>query len=179
MFLKLKLAKITFKILYKLKGEIRLNEKQAIIIGSDHAAFRIKEKIKDYLKDKGFFIEDAGAFSEDPIDYPDIGIKVASAISAKKVEKGILLCGTGLGMSMVANRFAHVRAALCNDLFSAIMSRRHNNSNILVMGGRVIGDALAIELIKAWIEMPHDGGRHQVRLDKFDTIEKIQQNKNA
>ncbi len=94
-------------------------------------------------------------------------------ISNGKYERGILLCGTGLGMSMVANKFPHVRAALCNDLFSAIMSRRHNNSNILVMGGRVIGEELAREIVRAWLGTPFDGGRHQLRIKKFDRIEEM------
>ncbi len=141
-----------------------------IIIGSDHAAFFLKEKIKAYLQKNDFSVEDIGALSEEPIDYSDVGIKVASLISEKKFEKGILMCGTGLGMSMVANRFSDVRAALCSDIFSAVMSRRHNDSNILVMGGRVIGDVLAIEILKAWLKTPFDGGRHQIRLDKFASI---------
>jgi ribose 5-phosphate isomerase B len=89
-------------------------------------------------------------------------------VAIGEYERGILLCVTGLGMSMVANKFPHVRAALCNDLFSAIMSRRHNNSNILVMGGRVIGEELARQIVKAWLETPFDGGRHQLRINKFD-----------
>ena len=144
--------------------------KTPIIIGSDHAAFDLKEKIKTFLVDRGIDVEDAGSHSEDSVDYPDFGIKVASMVSTGKFERGILLCGTGIGMSMVANKFPHVRAALCSDLFSAIMSRRHNNSNILVMGGRVIGESLAMEMVKAWLETPFDGGRHQLRIDKFDKI---------
>jgi ribose 5-phosphate isomerase B len=104
------------------------------------------------------------------VDYPDIGIQVATKVSQGSCARGILLCGTGLGMSMVANRFAHVRAALCNDLFSAAMSRRHNDSNILVMGGRVVGDVLALEILKTWLETPFEGDRHQRRLDLFDNI---------
>jgi ribose 5-phosphate isomerase B len=142
-----------------------------IIIGSDHAAFDLKEKIKTFLVDRGIDVEDVGSHSEDSVDYPDFGIKVASMVSKGRFERGILLCGTGIGMSMVANKFPHVRAALCSDLFSAIMSRRHNNSNILVLGGRVIGDALAIEMVKAWLETPFDGGRHQLRIDKIDQID--------
>jgi ribose 5-phosphate isomerase B len=92
-------------------------------------------------------------------------------VSAGKFERGILLCGTGIGMSMVANKFPHVRAALCTDLFSSIMSKRHNNSNILVLGARVVGDILAMEIVKAWLETPFEGGRHQRRLDKFDRID--------
>jgi len=143
-------------------------DKSPIVIGSDHAAYHLKEKIRIYLLENGFEIEDAGAKNESSVDYPDYGIKVASLVSAGKFNRGILLCGTGLGMSIVANRFSNVRATLCNDLFSAIMSRRHNNSNILVMGGRVIGDVLAIEILKAWLETPFEGGRHQQRIDKFN-----------
>jgi ribose 5-phosphate isomerase B len=84
-----------------------------------------------------------------------------------------LICGTGLGMSMVANKFPHIRAALCNDLFSAKMSRLHNNANILVMGGRILGDILAMEIVKTWLETPFEGGRHQIRLDKFDDVKSI------
>lgn len=144
--------------------------KTPIIIGSDHAAYPLKEKVKKYIIEKGIDVKDIGAFSEDSVNYTDYGIKVASSVSTGEFERGILLCGTGLGMSMVANRFNHVRAALCNDLFSAIMSRRHNNSNILVMGGRLIGDGLAFEIVTAWLETPFEGGRHQSRIEKFDTI---------
>ena len=145
--------------------------KTPIIIGSDHAAYDLKEKIKAFLVDRGIDVEDAGPHSEDSVDYPDFGIKVASMVSTGKFERGILLCGTGIGMSMVANKFPHVRAALCSDLFSAIMSRRHNNSNILVLGGRVVGEALAMEMVRAWLETTFDGGRHQLRIDKFDQID--------
>jgi ribose 5-phosphate isomerase B len=149
-----------------------MSEKRTpIIIGSDHAAYDLKEKIKAFLVQRGIDVEDVGPHSEDSVDYPDFGIKVASMVSAGKFERGILLCGTGIGMSMVANKFPYVRAALCTDLFSSIMSRRHNNSNILVMGGRVVGDVLAMEIVKAWLETPYDGGRHQRRLDKFDRID--------
>jgi ribose 5-phosphate isomerase B len=146
-------------------------KRTSIVIGNDHAAYALKEKVKDYLVKRDVDVEDAGCFSEDSVDYPDYGIKVASMISAGKFEQGILMCGTGIGMSMVANKFPHVRAALCDGLFSAMMSRRHNNSNILVMGARVIGDALAMEIVKVWLETPFDGGRHQRRLEKFDRIE--------
>ena len=139
-----------------------------IVIGCDHAAFQLKETLKAYLTASGFQVEDAGAFSTASVDYPDIGRRVSSQVSGGQYERGILLCGTGLGMSMVANRFAHIRAALCNDIFSAVMSRKHNDANILVMGGRVVGDVLAIEILKAWLETPFEGDRHQRRLDMFD-----------
>jgi ribose 5-phosphate isomerase B len=147
-------------------------EKQTpIIIGCDHAAYDLKEKVKAFLTERGIDVEDAGCHSEDSVDYPDFGIKVASMVSTGKFERGILMCGTGLGMSMVANKFPHVRAALCTGLFSAMMSKRHNNSNILVLGARVVGDILAVEIVKVWLEMPFEGGRHQRRLDKFDKID--------
>ena len=144
--------------------------KTPVIIGCDHAAYHLKEKIKAYIVESGIDIEDAGTDSEDSVDYTDFGIKVASAVSEGKYERGILLCGTGIGMSMVANRFKRVRAALCNGLFSAIMSRKHNDSNILVIGGRVTGEALAFAMLEAWFETPFEGGRHQLRIEKFDQI---------
>jgi ribose 5-phosphate isomerase B len=142
----------------------------AVIIGCDHAAYPLKETVKAYLGELGIAVEDAGAFSEDSVDYPDFGIKVASAVSSGVFSRGILLCGSGIGMSMVANRFAHVRAALCHDLFAAAMSRKHNDANILVLGGRVTGDVLALEVVRVWLETAFEGGRHQTRLDKFDRI---------
>jgi ribose 5-phosphate isomerase B len=158
------------RFIYLNKDDTMNEDKTPIIIGSDHAAYQMKEKIKAYIIEIGVDIKDVGAYSEDSVDYPDFGIKVASSVSKGKFKRGILLCGTGIGMSMVANKFPHVRAALCNDLFSAGMSRRHNNSNILVMGGRVIGETLAMEILKAWLETPFDGGRHQLRIEKFDNL---------
>lgn len=142
-----------------------------LVIGCDHAAYGLKEILKRYLAESGHEVEDVGAFSEASVDYPQIGMQVAARVSEGRCERGILMCGTGLGMSMVANRYPRVRAAVCNDLFSALMSRRHNDANILVMGGRVIGDVLAIEILNAWMETPFEGGRHQRRLDQFDAIE--------
>lgn len=142
-----------------------------IVIGCDHAAFALKERIKSYLIDTaGLQVEDVGTFDESSVDYPDFGIKVAEGVSLGRFDRGILICGTGIGMSMVANRFPHVRAALCNDLFSAKMSKLHNNANILVLGGRVIGDILALEILDTWLETGFEGGRHQARLEKFDSI---------
>lgn len=147
-----------------------IENKTPIIIGSDHAAFPLKEILKKFIADQGIEIQDAGTFGLSSVNYPEYGIKVAKAVSVGEFNRGVLLCGTGLGMSMVANRFPHVRAALCNDLFSAKMSREHNDSNILVLGGRLIGETLAIEIVKTWLETPFTGGRHQVRLDQFDVI---------
>ena len=139
-----------------------------IIIGSDHAGYPMKEKLKANLQNHGVQVEDVGTYSEESVDYTDFGKKVASKVSDGTFDRGILICGTGLGMSMVANRFRGVRAALANDLFSAIMSRRHNDSNILVMGGRLIGDTLAMQVMDTWLETPFEGGRHQRRLEKMD-----------
>ena len=139
-----------------------------IIIGADHAGYPMKEKVKAFLQDRGITVEDVGTHSDKSVDYTDFGKAVARKVSDGSFQRGILICGTGLGMSMVANRFPGVRAALANDLFSAIMSRRHNDSNILAMGGRLIGDALALQLVEAWLETPFEGGRHQRRLEKMD-----------
>jgi len=143
----------------------------AIVIGCDHAAFEMKEKLKAYLLQRGEFVEDVGPHSADSVDYPDYGKKVAQMVSNGRFTRGILLCGTGLGMSMVANRFPGVRAALCHDLFGATMSRRHNDANILVLGGRVTGETLAEEIVRVWLETPFEGGRHQKRLDLFNRID--------
>ncbi len=139
-----------------------------IIIGSDHAGYPMKEKVTARLRERGVQVEDIGTYSEEAVDYTDFGKKVARKVSDGSFDRGILICGTGLGMSMVANRFRGVRAALANDLFSAIMSRRHNDSNIMAMGGRLIGDTLAFQLVDTWLETPFEGGRHQRRLEKMD-----------
>ncbi|MCK5542738.1 MAG: ribose 5-phosphate isomerase B [Desulfobacterales bacterium] len=145
-----------------------MGNEQSIIIGSDHAAFELKEKIKKFLSDYGLAVTDIGTSSDVSVNYVDFGKKVAKAVSQKEFSKGILLCGTGLGMSMTANRFPQVRAALCSDIFSARMSRLHNDSNILVLGGRIVGDMLAFEIIKTWLETPFEGGRHLQRIQTID-----------
>lgn len=142
-----------------------------IIIGSDHAAVILRKIICDHLETKhGITVKDTGPPDERSVDYPDFAAMVAGAVSKGEFKRGILLCGTGLGMSMAANRFKGVRAALCNDLFSAKLSRLHNNANILVLGGRVVGDILALEIVDAWLTTPYEGGRHQNRLDKIETL---------
>ncbi len=144
------------------------NPRANIILGCDHAAYPLKETVKLHLTEKHHVsVEDIGTYNTESVDYPDFGNRVAEAVSQNRCERGILLCGTGIGMSMVANKFDNVRAALCNDLFSAIMARRHNDANILVMGGRIIGPGLALEIVDAWLKTTFEGGRHQYRLDKF------------
>jgi ribose 5-phosphate isomerase B len=146
-----------------------------IAIGCDHAGFGMKEEIAGLLKGLGLDFVDCGTNSTDSVDYPDFGEKVSEMVSSGKIEMGILICGTGLGMSMVANKFPNVRAALCNDLFTAKMSRMHNDANILVLGGRIIGKDLAAEIVKVWLNTPFEGDRHMRRLHK---IKKIEENLN-
>lgn len=145
-----------------------MDKDKSIIIGSDHAAYELKEKIKTYLMDKGYPVEDVGTRSTASVNYADYGKKVAGAVSKGQYSRGILLCGTGLGMSMTANRFAHVRAALCSDVFSAKMSRLHNDANILVLGGRIVGDMLAFELVQTWLDTGFEAGRHLERIQSID-----------
>jgi ribose 5-phosphate isomerase B len=147
-----------------------------IAIGSDHAGFGLKEDILALLKRLDAEIVDCGTHTVESVDYPDFGARVSELVSSGQIEKGILICGTGLGMSMVANKYPNVRAALCNDLFSAKMSRMHNDSNILVLGGRLIGKDLATEIVKVWLTTPFEGERHQKRLEK---IRKIEENLNT
>ncbi len=139
-----------------------------ILLGCDHAAVALKETVKHHLTDRGLPVEDVGTHSDASVNYVDFAAKVARAVSDGTVRRGILICGSGIGMSMAANRFPRVRAALCNDLFSAIMGRKHNDANILAMGGRIIGDVLAKEIVDAWLDTPFEGGRHQERIDAMD-----------
>ncbi len=146
-----------------------MDKDKSIIIGSDHAAYELKEKVKAYLIEKGYDVEDAGTKSVSSVNYVDYGKKVAGSVSKGSFKKGILLCGTGLGMSMVANRFSNVRAALCSDVFSVKMSRVHNDSNILVLGGRIVGDVLAFALVQTWLDTEFEGGRHLDRIQSIDS----------
>jgi ribose 5-phosphate isomerase B len=143
-----------------------------VVIGSDHAGLDLKMEVIELLRLLGHEYVDFGTDTPQSVDYPDFGEKVAKAVSAGKSERGILICGTGIGMSIVANKFRNVRAALCNDLFSAKMSRLHNDANILVLGGRIIGKDLAKEIVRTWISTPFESGRHLNRLTKISLIEK-------
>lgn len=141
---------------------------QAIIIGSDHAGFSLKEKVKEFIENKGFSVEDAGCYDENSVHYPRIAQDLSERVSRGEFEKGILICGTGIGMSITANRFENVRATLCHDHFTAKMSRMHNNSNVLCMGARVIGQDVAMEMVETWLDTEFEGGRHQTRLSMID-----------
>jgi ribose 5-phosphate isomerase B len=142
---------------------------KSIIIGSDHAGFELKEKIRAHLAAMGYGVEDAGTFCESSVNYVEYGKKVAVAVSEGRFSRGILVCGSGIGMSMVANRYKNVRAALCSDLFSARLSRCHNDANILVLGGRIIGDVLARELVNTFLDTEFEGGRHLDRIRSMDS----------
>src|SRR3989337_3202943 len=143
-----------------------------VAIASDHAGLEMKEEIVGFLKEKGMDVLDYGVDNPESVDYPDYGIKVARAVSKGIVERGILSCGTGIGMSIVANKFPNVRAALCNDMFTARMSRLHNDANILVLGGRTLEKDIALLMVDAWLKTGFEGGRHQRRLDKIRELEK-------
>ena len=144
---------------------------EKIGIASDHGGFDLKENIIAFLLKKGLEIDNLGAHSTDSVDYPDYGIKLAQAITDKKFVRGILICGTGVGMSIVVNRFPGIRGTLCSDVYTAKMCREHNDSNILIMGGRVIEVSLAIEILETWLSSEFEGGRHQRRLDKIKEID--------
>lgn len=140
-------------------------------VGCDHAGLELKNEIVSILSGLGIKYIDYGTNSPESVDYPDFGEKVSEAVSSGRIDRGILICGTGIGMSIVANKFPRVRASLCNDLFTAKMSRLHNDANILVLGGRIIGKDLAKEIVRTWIGTPFEGERHCMRLKKITQIE--------
>ncbi len=143
-----------------------------IAIGCDHAGLSMKNDIVPILEELNIEWEDLGTKNEESCDYPDFGEKVSERVSSGSVDKGILVCGSGIGMSIVANKFPGVRAALCSEDYSAKMSRLHNDANILVLPGRIIDVDTARNIIKVWCTTDFEGGRHQLRLDKISSIEK-------
>jgi ribose 5-phosphate isomerase B len=140
-----------------------------IILGSDHAGFDLKEACKTHLERlPEYNVTDTGVFSRESSNYPEVAHKLSRAVAMGEYNFGILVCGTGLGMSITANRHKGVRAALCHNLYTARMSRLHNDANIMAMGGRVIGEGLALEMVDLFLSTPFEGGRHQLRLDQID-----------
>ena len=135
-----------------------------IALGSDHAGFRLKNAIKKHLEEKGIECFDFGTHDEESIDYVRYGEKVGLAVTGDEYDLGILVCGTGVGISIAANKVSGVRAAVCSDIFTATMSRKHNDANILALGARTIGEGLALMLVDAFLEAEHEGGRHQERV---------------
>lgn len=141
-------------------------------IGSDHAGFELKVKLKEHLEAKGYEVVDYGTHSLDSVDYPDYGKAVANAILAEEVEKGVLICGTGVGISISANKVKGIRACVCSEPYSAKMSVRHNNAQIIAVGARVVGEDLAKLIVDEFLAEEFEGGRHQRRIDKMLEIEK-------
>jgi ribose 5-phosphate isomerase B len=142
-----------------------------IVIGSDHGGLELKEALKSTLSARGLDINDCGTVNGESVDYPDFAGKVAGAVSRGDVELGILICGTGIGMSIAANKYPGVRAALVTDEFMAQMAKEHNNANILVLGGRVLSVDLATRMVNLWLDTAYEGGRHQKRLEKIAQVE--------
>ena len=142
-----------------------------LLIGSDHGGYRLKEHIKKYLTEKGYEMADVGTGSEDSCDYPDFAQKLCNGITKGTAEKGILICGTGIGISIAANKCAGIRAALCNEVYGAQMSRQHNDANVLCMGARVIGVGTAEMIVDTWLNTDFEGGRHQRRVAKIMALE--------
>ncbi len=143
-----------------------------IAIGADHAGFLLKEHLKPILQRLGHSIDDHGTTSEEPVDYPPICISVARAVTDGRADRGIVVGGSGQGEQIAANKIAGIRAALCNDLYVARLSRQHNDANILSMGGRIVGFGLAEEILALWLETAFEGGRHQRRLDQIAALER-------
>lgn len=142
-----------------------------IAIGSDHGGLQLKDAVINYLLSRGLTVDDLGTNNEDSVDYPDFGARVANAVSSQIIAKGILICGTGIGMSITANKFPGIRAALVWDDFTAQMAKEHNDANILVLGGRVLTIEDACRMVGVWLDTAFAGGRHQGRLDKITQIE--------
>ena len=138
-----------------------------VAIGCDHGGLDLKDTVKSVLIELGHEIDDQGCNSPESVDYPNFANAVSSLVKDGKCERGILICGTGIGMSMAANRITGIRAALCHEMFSARMSREHNDANILCLGARVIGQGLAAEIVRTWMTTDFAGGRHQRRIEMF------------
>jgi ribose 5-phosphate isomerase B len=147
-----------------------------LAIACDHAGLTLKTRVLDLLKQKGIEVMDFGTNNHESVDYPDFAMRVAEAVSSGGAARGILMCGSGIGMSIVANKFNGVRAALCYDAQTARLSREHNDANILVMGSRLLDEPKAMEIVRTWLETEFEGGRHVRRLEKIQEIEKSNMN---
>ncbi len=143
-----------------------------IAVGSDHAGFHLKQKVIGWLREKEYEVQDVGTHSEARCDYPDFAKLVAEKVSRGEVERGILVCGSGIGMSITANKVAGVRAAECFDPFTAQLSRAHNDANVLCLGERLVGEDIALKMVETWLSTPFEGGRHAQRVEKIKEIER-------
>lgn len=141
-------------------------------IGCDEAALELKEVLVEFLEDRGHVVKDFGCHSKDPVDYPDVAVEVAGAVAAGEHERAILCCGTGLGMSIVANKVPGVRAAQCHDVYSAERARKSNNAQVLTMGARVVGPELAKTVVQAWLDSEFEGGRSAPKVAKIEEIDR-------
>jgi len=155
-----------------IKNYLRRKKLMKIAIGSDHGGVNLKKDIIKHLQEKGIEVKDFGTYTEESCDYPQYGQKVAEEVVAKKYDFGIVICGTGIGISISANKVPGARAALCHDTFSAHATREHNNANILALGARVTGPGLALDIVDTFLESKFEGGRHERRIDKITEIEK-------
>ncbi len=144
-----------------------------IILGADHGGFELKNNISEWLKTQGYEIEDIGVFSSESVDYPDISFKVATEVAKGTFERGILVCGSGVGVSITANKVNGIRAVLCHDTVMARLSREHNDTNVITMGGRFIAKELAFEILSIWLKTDFLAGRHSKRIEKISKIESI------
>lgn len=139
-----------------------------IAIGSDHGGFNLKGKIIKFLEEKGYEVKDYGTYTTDSCDYPVYAKAVAKSVASGENEKGIIVCGSGIGVSIAANKVKGVRAALCHESHSAMLSRLHNNANVLCLGERITGESLALDIVDVWLKSEYEGGRHQRRIDMLD-----------
>lgn len=142
-----------------------------VVIGADHGGFELKEVLSGYLKEKGFDVLDVGVYDTNSVDYPDIAEKACREITEKNVDFGVLVCGTGIGISISANKIKGIRCALVSNEYSAEMTKRHNDANVLAFGGRVLGPDLAKNILDAYLSAEFEGGRHQNRIDKIHKLE--------
>jgi ribose 5-phosphate isomerase B len=145
--------------------------KQRIVIGSDHAGFPVKEVIRKYLETAGYAVDDQGTSSEESVDYPDYGKAVGERVASKQADLGIAVCGSGIGISIAANKVPGIRAALAHDVMTARLAREHNDANVLALGGRVVTGATAVEMVQTFLTTAYLGGRHQRRVDKITSME--------
>lgn len=138
-----------------------------ISIASDHGGFAMKERLKKHIAKRGFLVQDNGTYSEDSVDYPEFALRVARDVAEGNADRGVLVCGTGIGVSMVANKVDGIRAALCHDRQTAELSRQHNDANVLCLGGRVLGELASEEIVDVWLDTEFEGGRHTRRISQF------------
>jgi ribose 5-phosphate isomerase B len=142
-----------------------------IVIGSDHAGFAVKESIRKYLETAGYAVDDQGTWSEESVDYPDYGKAVGERVASKQADLGIAVCGSGIGISIAANKVTGIRAALAHDAMTARLAREHNDANVLALGGRIVTPEAALEMVQIFLTTAYLGGRHQRRLDKIARME--------